>query len=199
MNSHSKPVLRQQMHLMLGTLPDQRFKSAGDSVARLITRTSVWEESSFILAFLSMRHEIDSEPLITRAFEQNKAVYVPRISGNMLAFYKITGVHGPWNYGSFSIREPFPDPQKLWNPRSAASSDLIAIIPGLAFDGSGGRLGRGKGYYDRFILNAGIQQRCVGICLHEQMLPSLPMHSHDIKVPFVVNDKGFIDCTSVSY
>ena len=68
----------------------------------------------------------------------------------------------------------------------------IAIIPGLAFDEKGGRIGSGKGYYDRLIPRLAITTRKVALTLEEQIVPQIPMESHDKYVDIIITDKRII-------
>ena len=68
----------------------------------------------------------------------------------------------------------------------------IAIIPGLAFDEKGGRIGSGKGYYDRLIPKLAITTRKVALTLEEQIVPQVPMESHDKHVDIIITDKRII-------
>ena len=72
---------------------------------------------------------------------------------------------------------------------SPGEVDLI-LVPGMAFDPTGGRLGRGKGYYDRFLGNG----KTIGVCYQSALLPQVPMEAHDRRVDAIVTDQTIILC-----
>ena len=77
-------------------------------------------------------------------------------------------------------------------PVPAEDIDLI-VTPGLAFDATGGRLGRGGGYYDTFFANKDLDAVEMGFCFSEQIVEEVPMNEHDRRVDVVVSDDGVIE------
>ena len=92
---------------------------------------------------------------------------------------------GQLTSGAYGIPEPNPDAPVV----SAAEIDLI-LVPGMAFDASGRRLGRGKGYYDRFLSD--FHGKTMGIC--GQLMEEIPVEQHDITMDAVAADRGIIFC-----
>lgn len=117
--------------------------------------------ASLVLAFLSMPSEIDTEPAITAALKDGKRVAVPRIENGELAFIELPQDWKDWPLDRWEIPEPPASLQSLTSEHIAATP-TIALIPGLAFDRSGGRLGRGKGYYDRFLFRVAAAREGLG-------------------------------------
>ncbi|GHT91106.1 hypothetical protein FACS1894140_1030 [Spirochaetia bacterium] len=131
-----------------------------------------------------MENEIDTHPLLEAAFVADKKVFVPRVKKDELIFYRIHSPDGPWHYGSFNIREPITagDSAAALSP---VDFPAMVIVPGLAFDRSGRRLGRGGGYYDRFLagLNAaGQKYTAIGLCMATQIVPEVPTENQDKKM-----------------
>ena len=89
--------------------------------------------------------------------------------------------------GQYGIREP-----KRWTTKDPEFLDL-AIVPGTAFDQFGGRIGKGKGYYDRW-LSVHKQIVSVGLCFEHQLWPKVPMESQDQKMRWVLTEKRWISC-----
>jgi 5-formyltetrahydrofolate cyclo-ligase len=88
--------------------------------------------------------------------------------------------------GKFGNLEP-----KANAPKAPFESDFI-VVPGLAFDPSGGRLGRGAGYYDRLLTK--FQGVRIGVCFTELLVERVPCEDHDIRMDFVVTPEGIISC-----
>lgn len=101
-----------------------------------------------VMTYVSFRSEADTAPLIEWAWSEGIALIVPRCipSTREMVLHQLTG----WEElqaGAYGIREPNPDKADLWDP---AQLPEAVLVPGLAFDREGGRLGYGGGYYDRF-------------------------------------------------
>jgi len=88
--------------------------------------------------------------------------------------------------GPFGINEPDPD---QWPEVSVETVDL-ALVPGLAFDPCGNRLGRGKGYYDRLLGRSGFRALKIGIVPDRLVLPGIPTEEHDIRMDLVMTDSA---------
>jgi 5-formyltetrahydrofolate cyclo-ligase len=213
----SKTALRQEMRRRPAVLsPESRRQ--GIAAAALITGLPLWAETGTLLLFLSMKDEIDTAPLLEAAFEAGKKVFVPRVEGGDLAFYQAPSPAGPWRTGPFGIREPAITGADLEGPAdggmaaddtegggavlatggtaprlpspalSPADFPALIIVPGLAFDRKGNRLGRGKGYYDRFLAGLardGLPFTAAGLCLETRLLPEIPAGDLDRKMDLI--------------
>ena len=102
----------------------------------------------------------------------------PRSVGETLTYHPIAKP-AELDFGRFGIREPAPGPQ-------LEKLDLI-VVPGLAFTVTGNRLGRGAGYYDRFLATVPTTTLKVGVCFEFQLVPQIPSESHDVMMDFVVH------------
>jgi 5-formyltetrahydrofolate cyclo-ligase len=130
-----------------------------------------------------MADEFDTGPLLARAFAEGKEVYVPRTEGDStMRFYRIGSADGPWSIGAFDIREPLVCTEETLF-RAEDGPALIAT-PALAFDRNGNRMGRGRGYYDRFFASLpddGDFFLC-GFCLTVQIVDEVPVEAFDRRV-----------------
>jgi 5-formyltetrahydrofolate cyclo-ligase len=183
----SKPELRRELKNRLAALSPGSFAEAGIRAAALLTAQSLWEEHETLLTFLSAKDEIDSGPLLEAALGAGKKVFAPRIDGEELAFFRVFSPAGPWRDGPFGIREPA-------STEALAPADFPALIavPGLGFDREGNRLGRGKGYYDRFLAaldRQGLPFTAAGLCLEAQVLPAIPAEGQDRKMDLLCTGK----------
>ncbi len=135
--------------------------------------------------YLSFGSEAETTLLIDRALAMGKKVAVPVIEGRDLKLSEIRENRRELEKGPYGI--PQPDPKSLaYFPGEKIE---LAIVPGVAFTRSGLRLGRGKGYYDRFLkrLPAGIRR--IGLAYDLQIVDSLPADAHDLPVDMVVTNK----------
>jgi 5-formyltetrahydrofolate cyclo-ligase len=175
------------MRRRLRALPPGQREQEGMEAAARMEMLPLWRRFGTVLLFLSMKDEIDTLPLLNAAWKAGKQVFVPRIQGADMRFYRVKG--GPWVTGPFGIPEPPEDPDGLLRQ---ADFPALVVTPGLAFDAGGRRLGRGKGYYDRFL--AGLNRAdyyAVGLCLDCQRVPCLPAGDRDKPVDALCTGRTF--------
>ena len=139
-----------------------------------------WQEAGTLLLYYPLADEVDVRPLILEAFEAGKRVLLPVVNGEDLELRLYEG-EDSLREGAFGIMEPTGS---LFAPDCYDEIEL-ALIPGMAFDGAGHRLGRGKGYYDR-LLPMLTQARLTGICFPFQFVDEVPAEPHDIPVEEVI-------------
>ena len=143
----------------------------------------LWQSYRTVAAFSALAGEPDAlEP-----WPQDKQIALPRVLGNVMTFHPVRS-RDALVHGKFGILEPPAD------SNCAGSQFDLILVPGLAFDLGGGRLGRGKGYYDRFLAGAhGIR---AGICFDDQIVDHVPMELHDLRMDFVVTPSAIYRCGS---
>ncbi|MBP3951245.1 5-formyltetrahydrofolate cyclo-ligase [Bacillus suaedae] len=182
-----KQECRNQIQRELKTMPDQLFDRACQEIAEHLFRSAYWQETTRIATTISRDREIDTSAIIQRAWSEGKQVMVPRTNFNnkTMVFYIITHFD-QLETRSYGIKEPRPT-ETIEIPPSQI--DLL-LVPGVAFDQRGYRLGYGGGFYDRFlqICNA----RTLSLALTEQILPEIPLDYHDLPVDHLLTPNGFI-------
>jgi len=147
------------------------------ALRKLLFRSNQWQKAQIIAVFLSTATEINTQPIIARAWSENKRTVVPKIINKQMVFVEITS-GSSFRLGKMNIKEPIDS--------TVFDITLIdlAIVPGLAFTTHGERLGFGAGYYDRFLsLFSG---DTVSLVLDVQLVTSLPIERHDQKVDHVL-------------
>ena len=147
-------------------------------------------ESKIALLYVNGDNEVQTKNIIKRAYSYNKIVVLP-------AFDPKTFEMELMKVDKFA-QELKPGPRGVPEPNAARCKIVpidridIAIIPGIAFDEKGGRIGTGRGYYDRLIPKLAITTRKVALTLEEQIIPQVPMESHDKHVDIIITDKRII-------
>lgn len=140
-------------------------------------------DARMVMAYYSLFDEVCTHQLIDDLVAEGKTVLLPKVlDDEMMELRRYTGVHD-LREGAFHIMEPVGEPFADFQQID------VALIPGMAFDAQGHRLGRGKGYYDRFlsqflILNS--QLRTIGVCFDFQKVPEVPIGPTDIPVDEVI-------------
>jgi 5-formyltetrahydrofolate cyclo-ligase len=189
---HPKQILRNAIKARLSALLPEDFSTQGAAVAARLRESPYWDRYETLLLFLSLPREIDTRPLLDAALGAGKRIFAPRFvrtgriekqggTPGSLMFYRVCSAAGPWALGPFGIREP----GVLTGPLTAADFPALVIVPGMAFDPQGARLGRGGGYYDRFLaeLDArGRDYRAIGLCMSCQLVEEVPVEKWDKKM-----------------
>lgn len=192
-----KADLRRSMKNKLSALDPETFKVQGIEAGKLISAESVWKTAKTVLLFMSMEKEIDTHFLLEKALSSGKILFVPRILDDTMAFFRVNSLSGPWEKGAFGILEP-----EMKNPfhPDQIGFPLLIIVPGLAFDKQGHRLGRGKGYYDSFLSklkhasgNKNQNITIAGLCLKEQIADHVPAEEYDQKVDAICVENDYIE------
>ena len=169
----NKLQLRRLMNDTLENIPDRLLRSV--QLWADLSETAEYREAGRVMAFVSIRTEVDTAGLLARLDLDGKTVLLPRTEADgIVAVQDAKG----WTTGAFGIKEPLGPPV---DPRSI---DLI-IVPGLAFTTDGKRLGRGRGHYDRFL--PGTAAPTIGVCFTEQLVDEVPMEPHDVQLDRVMS------------
>ena len=144
----------------------------------------------YVLYYLSFGKEVRTDSMIEHSLRLGKAVYVPRIikNKNKVEVCEIKNLKTSFEINDFGIREPLGVP-------AASSTKIDAIVvPGVAFDCSGGRIGFGGGYYDKLFVELLGNSLCLGLAYDFQLVGSLYQDIWDKKVQKVFTEKDTLNC-----
>ena len=146
-----------------------------------------------IFFFASFRSEVSTGPLMEESLKRGKRVVVPRVDrdSKSLKLYEITAL-SELVPGYMGIPEPEVSEERR---RDINDADLV-IMPGAAFDTHGNRLGYGGGYYDRLLSGLVKNIPLIAIAYEEQIIESVPVGPHDIRVHVIVTDSRTIECAA---
>lgn len=152
-----------------------------------------------VLTYVSVRSEADTYGLMDFCFKNHINVYVPRVSGRDMDFYRISSLHD-LESGYMKIPEPVAE-CPVWNETGdekengeANPDDTIIILPGAVYDRGFYRIGYGGGFYDRYLKrHPGIT--AAGICYGFQIIDSIPRDEWDIPVNMIFSDDKFLSRT----
>lgn len=182
-----KDAIRKQMVALRNTLPEaERQKSSHHIMERFFALEAV-QAATTIALFLAFGSEVDTWLLLERGVRLGKWVVAPVClpATKELAFYPITSKDEA-ALGHWGILEP----PRIGEAVSPSCLDVV-VVPGLAFDQRGGRLGYGGGYYDRFLPKANSACK-VGVCFDAQLIEAVPSAPHDVPVDVVITEKRAI-------
>ena len=180
-----KALLRNKLRHSLNSLSPSRRRAKSKKIIKGLLDSALFRKAKNIVMYASLPGEVPTRSLIYKALSLNKKVFLPRINrkSNELEVFEIRNPSKDLTRGHYGIWEPQPIRSLKGSPQDM---DLV-IVPGLGFDRSGARLGRVKGYFDRFLKKT-IRATKVGLAFREQLLTRIPTNSRDLKVDKVITD-----------
>jgi 5-formyltetrahydrofolate cyclo-ligase len=191
-----KEEIRRKMRSTLRGLAPEKHAEASLEICRLAAALPAFREAKIVALFAPLPSEPDIHPLIEEAWAQSKRVAFPLMlqdgDSPRLEWHEVTAWDEIIVAGPFGIREP--DPVRC--PRIESESIQCAFVPGLAFDASGNRLGRGGGYYDSAIAAATGKIAWIGLMFACQEIPKVPRESHDQRLPEILTENGLLSPSS---
>lgn len=187
--AREKTLLRQQVVEWRKALPAGRWIDASVAVCQALRQRPEWQSARCALMYAPVPREIDVWPLVVERMASGQRVVLPRFveSAGVYEAALVEQLDRDLVVGAFGIREP-----ATWCHAVPLNQLDFVLVPGLAFDLAGRRLGRGKGYYDRLLPATG--GVCCGLAMDEQVLSSLPAEPHDFVVDHILTPTRWHTC-----
>lgn len=194
MELQEKRAFRKQMLQQRGALSAEYRKEADEARNRRI-RSEAWiREAEVFLFYVSYRSEADTRTLLAEALQTGKTVAVPKVDGDNMEFFRITDM-AQLVVGYQGILEPDGSCERLdaellsgaLGETGAVDRKVLLFVPGCAFDETGGRMGYGGGFYDRFMEKYPDMVR-VALAYDAQIVPEVPREVHDKQVNVIVTE-----------
>ena len=180
-----KSLLRNQLRRAVKKIGRSTRLRKSEKIVQRLMEMFFFKKAEHILIYVALEDEVKTQELILKSLAQKKIVYLPHINRRkkQIRIYRIQSWPRDVRQGSYGILEPRALKHRLGR---VASLDLI-VVPGMGFDSKGGRLGRGGGYFDRFLMKAKKIPK-VGLAFREQKVRKIPMDKHDIRITRVITD-----------
>ena len=194
-----KKAARSYARSLLKAISAAERESQSQKAAASFLDSSVYKDAECVAAFCSMPDEIDTLPVLEQAALDGKTILLPRVvaGSNEMDFYELAApVFGlqsllvQTEVNAWGIREPLLSLPRV--PKEAIPAKTAILVPGLAFAKDGRRLGRGKGFYDRYLSellaanNAFAREgKICGYCLRSQIFDNVPTEENDVRVQLV--------------
>ncbi|MDE6972865.1 MAG: 5-formyltetrahydrofolate cyclo-ligase [Lachnospiraceae bacterium] len=150
-----------------------------------------YQAARAVLVYMDYRSEVMTTGLVEELLaDPSKKVFAPKVEGMHIRFYEIKSLD-ELKKGYQGIREPEENPEKRFTPDMAVRLEAVVLVPGAVFDRQRGRMGYGKGFYDRFLSD---YREVYGIALSFscQIAKEIPMEPHDRRPDIIVTEKGII-------
>lgn len=175
--SLTKPDLRKRIRQHRQTMSMEQIAKKSRDLCEMVCATQLYRDARTVYGYLPFRQEVDLRPLLERAMAEGKAVALPKCSGQQMCFIRMKDLTLV-QFGAFGAPEPVADAPV------DQDAEALVILPGLAFDHQGFRVGYGGGFYDRYLADHP-HHPTIGLCFDFQLLEALPRDAHDIPADMV--------------
>jgi 5-formyltetrahydrofolate cyclo-ligase len=179
-----KKELRQRLRQILGAIPQDELGIKSQRACQQLFDQPEYRKAEVIMVFLSLATEVDTAPLVLRAWQDRKRVLAPKVSWEQRRMIpiEIRSLTDDLMISQLGVREPVSGV-----PIPIPIIDLV-IVPGLGFDEFGNRLGRGRGFYDRFLAHPEFEGTACAMAFEEQVIATLPTGPLDRNMDMLVTD-----------
>lgn len=184
-----KTVIREQMRERLRQLPPEEKRAYDEQIAAKLYALPIWQQATTVALTVSKGREIDTTPMIEKAWKEGKVVCVPKCHPTtktmtfraIRSFAQLETVY-------FGLKEPIEAVTEEIPPQAIE----LMIVPGICFSTNGYRIGYGGGYYDRYLQQ--VKHPTVSLAYPFQVVEQLPIEPHDIPVDVIITNEKVIVC-----
>lgn len=189
-----KRELRRLLRGIRAGLDPQWVANASLQIWQRLGGLGQYLDSTTVMCYVSLEGEVQTHGLLEKMRGEGKKVVVPWCDGPNLRLFLFQGFD-ELEPGALGILEPNKhlrdDPHRAIE---AEELDLV-LVPGLGFDRAGGRLGQGKGYYDRFLPQVRPEVPKIALAFECQVLDEIPMLHYDVRMDWIVTEKNIYECS----
>ncbi len=181
----AKIELRQRIRQLLSAIKPEELAARSLRACHRLFELPEYHKAEVIMVYLSFQNEVDTTPIVLKSWQDRKRVLAPKVSWSQRRMMpvEIRSMTEDLAESTMGIREPvsgIPFPVSL--------IDLV-IVPGLGFDEFGNRLGRGRGFYDRFLANPEFVGTACAMAFEAQIISNIPVGPLDRTVDLLVTDE----------
>ena len=158
-------------------------------ICRKLADLPEYVDANVVLFYVSMLFEVDTRDILPAAWASGKQIVVPYCTEGRLALFRVESFDD-LTPGTYGILEPTADCRRRRDHNVVISGVDLVVLPGVAFDRRGGRIGHGKGYYDRLLRSAKRDTALVALAFECQLVDEVPMLPNDVFVRKVITEKA---------
>lgn len=183
----TKTAIRSRILEVRNAMTSEMVAEKSSQIIQKVLKTPEYEEAHNILLYADFNHEVMTRELFENAIFQKKRVYFPKCNpeDGTMEFYQVVSIK-QLEHGYMGIFEPESDERYRFVYHK--EEDSLVIVPGVAFDMNGYRIGYGKGYYDKYLKDKR-QLTCMALSFSSQIVDEIPNDTHDIKMDKVVTEE----------
>jgi 5-formyltetrahydrofolate cyclo-ligase len=190
---NAKAKLRQRLLAQRTALTEQEVHHKSVAIAAHVCTLAAFCASHTVMVYMALAQEVQTRLIIEEAQRQGKRIVIPAIQGSTLLAVELPPEDTLLQRGPHGILEP------VYKTSTVRLEDIpCVLVPGVAFDRRGGRLGFGGGYYDRFLSQCALMACYCGLAFSIQIVPCVPRLPHDVCMHWIITEQGVIPCVSGS-
>jgi len=190
-NSNDKKSIRREIQLKRSALPIAKKEKKSREIFDKLLRTNDFIHSKNIMFYVATKSEVQTEKMIKKSLEMGKNVFIPIMvsASNNLDISLLIDFDKELKKNNQGILEPKEEFKRIYSPKKL---DLV-ILPGVAFDFQGNRIGRGKGYYDRFLRGVHPSTVKIALAYELQIVGNISVDINDILVNKIITEDRIIE------
>jgi 5-formyltetrahydrofolate cyclo-ligase len=188
---NEKTFLRKKSQQRLRSISDGEFAEKSQRICVHLEKIIYEKHPRVVAGYFPFQREVNILPALEKFLYENVSVAFPRIMDNDMQFFAVHSLdikNGEFDQNSFGIWQPKKTAQTI-----DAKDISIALVPGLAFDKKLYRLGRGMGFYDKFLCSVRPNLQKIGICFAQQIVDFLPTEKHDVPMTNLLTEENYFD------
>jgi len=185
-----KEKIRKDIYLKRSALPKDEKDLNSKNIFKKLKRTDEFINSKNIMFYVATRNEVQTENMIKKSLSMGKNIFIPIMINNCnnLISSLLIDFDNELEKNNQGILEPKEEFKRIFSPEKL---DLI-IVPGVAFDCKGNRIGRGKGYYDRFLKKVKPSAAKIALAYEVQIVEKIPIGINDVSIHKVITENRVI-------
>lgn len=189
-NKLNKQLIRRQLLNNRKILSKRAITEQSHRIAESLINSNMYRQSKNIMLYMATKSEVQTQEIIHSAQKEDKKIFIPLIirESNEIIPSLIQDFKTELTPGALGIMQPKEEYYRVVQPDIL---DLV-IVPGVAFTRQGQRLGRGGGYYDRFLSRLGQHTVSVGLAFEMQIVEQIPTNEKDMPVDYIITEEGII-------
>ncbi|MEX2104238.1 MAG: 5-formyltetrahydrofolate cyclo-ligase [Bacilli bacterium] len=186
---NTKKEIRQKVLLCRSEMPEADRKRYDSEIERRLIALKTYKEALSVLFFSSFRDEVDLWSVMDHSWQMGKTILLPKMTKdtNALDLFEVDNKK-QLKPGQWGILEPDPTQTQPIDPKRVS----LVIMPGVAFDRHGNRLGYGKGFYDRLLMRIPHHVKRIAVAYHCQLIDEVPTEPHDKKLDGLITERETI-------
>lgn len=182
-----KEEIRNEIRYLKRNLTAKQIKEQSACIANNLCNTKEYQSAQVVYIYFSYNQEVITKNIIVHALAHGKKVAIPKVEKGKIVFYYMNGLEDV-KVGYQGIYEPLQKQQ-------ANETEILMIMPGLAFDRKGNRMGYGGGFYDNYLLDNVSKIRVkIALAYDFQVIDQLNVEQHDQKVDIIITQSNIICC-----
>lgn len=190
----TKNEIRRQIKNRRAEMTEEQVSDYSASIHEGLYGLSEFVDCNIIFTYISFANEVDTRQIIKEALRLNKRVFIPRVEDSELNFYEIISYSlDELVRSDFGIMEPNPTIHYRYESSSSNNDIRLMLLPGLAFDKSGNRVGYGAGFYDRYLISYPYDEWIkVALAYDYQIVDNITVDINDIPVDYIITNERII-------